>query len=111
MPGCMSSMYTLHNRVIMLGLTVRNVCDGVKAVKRVKALGCRKMGWEIGMDGQERMVVDDGDWTGGSARSKPCVVLACDVCWQTRPHPCRESLGRLQACAVLFRWTRTVYLK
>lgn len=37
----------------MLGLTVGKVCDGVKAVDVPReALGCRKMGWEIGMDGQ-----------------------------------------------------------
>lgn len=48
---------------------------GRKRVRRREgcreALGCRKMGWEIGMD--RRLEEEHGrrwDWTGGSARSK-----------------------------------------
>jgi hypothetical protein len=84
---------------------------GRKRVRRREgcreALGCRKMGWEIGMD---RRLEEHAQSTMGTGLEdlrdrRPCALLACDVCWQTRPDPCRKSLGGLQRrmqCAVLF---------
>jgi hypothetical protein len=69
MPGCMPvctcvlQRSTLHNRVIMLGLTVGKVCDGVKAVETQRATRVQKDGmgnWHgwTGEDGGRRWGLD-----------------------------------------------------